>query len=239
MTPEEIAQARRWIEAWALRLPPRRSRRWEPGRGRLLDLRRSLRRQARHGGEAFRWAWRTPREEERPLVVLADISGSMETYTRVLLPFVHQLTRQRDAPTEAFVFSTRLTRITPALEHRTLDAALHNITNAVPDWSGGTRIGEALARFRKNWASRVLRGKSVVVLVTDGWDRGDPEQFGLEMERLQRRCHQLIWLNPLLGLPGYEPLTRGVQAALPFADAFRPAHNLASLEALARQVISD
>jgi uncharacterized protein with von Willebrand factor type A (vWA) domain len=236
MTPAEIEAARAWIQQLSFRLPPRLSRRWQPGRGRLLDLRRSLRRQVRHGGEVFRWDQRERREEERPLIVLADISGSMEVYSRLLLPFVHQLSRAREALTEAFVFSTRLTRITTDLENRALEAALLKIANTVPDWSGGTRIGEALARFRKQWAGRILRGKSIVLLVTDGWDRGAPEQFGFEMERLKRRCHRLIWMNPLLGLPGYEPLTRGVQAALPHVDAFRPAHNLESLSRLTTEL---
>ena len=202
-------------------------------RTRLLDLRRILRRNLRHGGEVFEWATLEPKFKPRPLVIIADISGSMERYTRLLLHFVYALAEGLDQHVEAFVFSTRLTRITRQLRGRDPDRALRAVAHTVPDWSGGTRIGEALKTFNFDWGRRVLGRGAVVLLISDGWDRGDIELLRAEMARLQRSCYRLIWLNPLLGSPQYEPLTRGMQAALPYIDDFLPVHNLASLEDLA------
>ena len=169
----------------------------------------------------------------RPLVVLADISGSMERYTGLLLHFVLGLARSLDQPVEAFLFGTRLTRVTRELHRRGSDQVLREISRAVPDWSGGTRIGQALKTFNYDWARRVLGRGAVVLLISDGWDRGDIGLLRHEMARLQRSCYRLIWLNPLLGSAEYEPLTRGIQAALPYVDDFLPVHDLASLEHLA------
>jgi uncharacterized protein with von Willebrand factor type A (vWA) domain len=168
----------------------------------------------------------------RPLVVICDISGSMDRYARLLLRFVHALGQGLEN-TEVFVFGTRLTRITRELRRRDVDTALTQVVGSVEDWSGGTRIGEAIKAFNFKWARRVLRSGATVVIISDGWDRGDPKLLGREMARLQRSCRRLIWLNPLLGAPGYQPLTQGMRAAMPYIDEFLPIHNLQSLEALA------
>jgi uncharacterized protein with von Willebrand factor type A (vWA) domain len=196
-------------------------------------MRRTLRRSLRSEGEVFSWAYREQKTKPRPLVVIADISGSMERYTRLLLHFIYGMKSALNQPMEAFVFSTRLTRITRPLQLRDLDLALKNVGQLVNDWAGGTRIGESLKTFNFDWGRRVLGRGAVVLIISDGWDRGDVELLAHEMARLQRNCHRLIWLNPLLGATGYEPLTRGIQAALPHIDDFLPVHNLASLEDLA------
>ena len=230
-------QALRWMMAELnLELGRSRSRRWRLGRGQRVDLRRSLRANLRHGGEWMTWIRRGPRSQPRPLVILADISGSMEVYTRVLLQFVYGLVRGAEARAEVFVFGTRLTRITRYLHETNPERALHRVTQEVPDWSGGTRIGRALRTFNIEWARRALGRGAVVLLVSDGWDRGEPELLQQEMARLQRSCHRLIWLNPLLGSEDYEPLTRGMQAALPHMDDFLPVHNFASLQDLAEHL---
>lgn len=233
LSGEELEAIQQLMRDLVWELGQRRTRRRQPGRGRLLDLRRILRRNLRHGGEAFEWATLEPKFKPRPLVIIADISGSMERYTRLLLHFVYALAEGLDQHVEAFVFSTRLTRITRQLRDRDADRALRAVAHAVPDWSGGTRIGAALKTFNFDWGRRVLGRGAVVLLISDGWDRGDIELLRAEMARLQRSCYRLIWLNPLLGSPQYEPLTRGMQAALPYIDDFLPVHNLASLEDLA------
>jgi uncharacterized protein len=214
----------------------RRSRRKRPGKGHLIDLRRTLRRSLRSEGEILNWSYREPKLKPRPLVVIADISGSMERYTRLLLHFIYGMKSALSQPVEAFVFSTRLTRITRPLQIRDLDLALKNVGLLVNDWAGGTRIGESLKTFNFEWGRRVLGRGAVVLIISDGWDRGDVDLLKREMARLKRNCHRLIWLNPLLGAPDYEPLTRGIQAALPNIDYFLPVHNLASLEDLANRL---
>jgi uncharacterized protein with von Willebrand factor type A (vWA) domain len=156
----------------------------------------------------------------------------MDRYTRLLLRFLHATTQGLEG-VETFVFGTRLTRITHQLRLRDPDHALDEVTRDVLDFAGGTRIGEAIATFNRRWARRVLGRGAIAVIISDGWDRGDPTLLTAEMAHLQRSCHLLVWLNPLLGLEGYQPLTRGMSAALPYVDLFLPAHNLASLEALA------
>jgi uncharacterized protein with von Willebrand factor type A (vWA) domain len=165
-------------------------------------------------------------------VLLCDVSGSMERYSRMLLHFAHAL-RHRRGRLEAFLFSTRLTRITSQLRHRRVDEAVTAVSRSVPDWSGGTRTGEALRELHQKWSRRVLHGGPVVLLVSDGWDRGDPALMREQVARLQRSCHRLIWLNPLAGTADYAPLTRGLQAALPFVDDFLPARTLADFADLA------
>jgi hypothetical protein len=160
----------------------------------------------------------------------------MERYTRLLLHFIYGLTMGLHQPVESFVFSTQLTRITRQIKHKNVDQALREVGHTVRDWAGGTRIGEAVKRFNFEWGRRVLGHGTVVLIISDGWDRGDPLLLGVEMARLHRSCHRLIWLNPLLGSPEYEPLTRGIQAARPHIDDFLPVHNLASLEDLARRL---
>jgi uncharacterized protein with von Willebrand factor type A (vWA) domain len=238
MTAEEEAAVRAFLRTLRWPLPPRRTRRWQPGarRGRP-DLRRTLRRALRHQGEVLRLAMRLPRYKPRPLVVLCDISGSMERYSRLLLHFLHAITGGLRR-VESFVFGTRLTRITRQLRLRDVDVALAEVGRTVQDWSGGTRIGEALRTFNYRWLRRVLPASGVVLVISDGLDRGDPELLAREMARLSRSCYRLIWLNPLLRYEHYRPLTRGMRAALPYIDHFLPAHNLASLEQLGQLLAS-
>ena len=233
-TADELREARQIISGMTWRLGTRRTRRREAAsRGDLIDYRRTLRRALRHGGVPLDLRHRRQKERMRPLVLVCDISGSMDRYSRLLLRFVHALEHGLDA-TEVFVFGTRLTRITRELRKRDVDRAVADVVDSVDDWSGGTRIGEALKAFNYRWSRRVLRSGATVVIISDGWDRGDPNLLAGEMARLQRSCRRLIWLNPLLGAPGYQPLTQGIRAALPYVDHFLPVHNLRSLEALAR-----
>ncbi len=210
----------------------RRTRRWHAARRGTLDVRRVVRRNLRHGGELVTLPRRRHEPKPRPLIVICDVSGSMERYARLLLQFIGSLA-ERGERVEAFVFATRLTRITRELSRREPLRSVPSIPRVVPDWAGGTRIGDALRAFNVQWARRVMGRGPVVLLISDGWDRGEPAVLAREMGRLQRSCHRLIWLNPLLGSPGYQPLTRGMQAAWPFIDDFLPVHNLASLEMLA------
>lgn len=239
MSAEELEAARRLLQDFDWRISERPTRRLQPAAsGALLDLRRSFRKALKHQGEFVRLAWRQRKRKPRPLVVLADVSGSMERYARMLLHFLHAFaqaqTRQGARTVEAFAFGTRLTRITRPMKRRSVDAALLEVGRLVRDWSGGTRIGQSLHEFNHTWAKRVLGRGAVVLLISDGWDQGDPELLAFEIERLQKSCYRLIWLNPLLGTPGYQPLTRGLVAALPFVDDFLPVHNLHSLEQLAQ-----
>ena len=236
LTAEEL-KAVQWLMAeivWRVR--ERRTRRRRPGHGRLIDFRRTVRLNLRYGGELLDWAEREPKSKPRPLVIIADVSGSMERYTRLLLLFTYGLAKALEQRVEAFVFSTRLTRITRQLKERNLDRALREVSHTVPDWSGGTRIGEALRTFNFEWGRRVLGSGALTLVISDGWDCGDIGVLREEIARLQRSSRRLIWLNPLLGSPEYQPLTRGIQAALPFIDDFLPVHNLASLEDLAEHL---
>jgi uncharacterized protein with von Willebrand factor type A (vWA) domain len=235
MTGEEIIQARRMMEGLRWGLGLRKTRRLVPGKGAQLDPRRSLRHNMRFGGEPLDFSTRTPKIKPRPLVLLCDISGSMERYTRLLLHFMHTLASSI-YQVESFVFATRLTRITRPLRHKSIDVTLQHVSASVKDWGGGTRIGDALHDFNYRWSRRVLGHGAVAILISDGWDRGDPEILRRETERLQHNSYRLIWLNPLLGAPQYEPLTRGAQSILPFVDDFLPVHNLASLEMVAREL---
>lgn len=236
LTDAELREIKRMVAGMLWQPGLRHTRRLVAGRGAALDLRRTLRQNMRHGGEMLRFAERERKIKPRPLVVIADVSGSMERYTRLMLHFIYALTAGLERHVETFVFSTRLTRITRPLRQRSVDRALRDVSHAVQDWSGGTRIGEALKEYNFKWARRVMRSSAVVLIISDGWDRGDPALLGHEMARLQRSCHRVIWLNPLLGSASYEPLARGMQAALPFVDDFLPVHNLASLEDLARMM---
>ncbi|TMG28021.1 MAG: VWA domain-containing protein [Chloroflexi bacterium] len=231
LTEAEMAEVRRLIRLMRLPAGLTRSRRARPGGRDRLDIRRLLRRSLRFGGELLVFSWKSPTQRPRPLVLLCDISGSMERYTRLLLNFTYAL-KTASTRVEAFVFATRLTRITHLLRSHDVDAALNRVMASVDDWSGGTRIGEAIETFNRRYARRVLSHGATVAIISDGWDRGDANQMRSAIARLQRSCHRLIWMNPLMGAPGYEPLTLGLQAALPFVDDFLPAHNLANLEAL-------
>lgn len=229
---EEIAEARRIIEGMTWRLGTRLTRRRERAlRGEFIDHRSTMRSSMKYEGMPLDLKYRRRKERMRPLVLICDISGSMDRYARLLLRFVHAMEQGLDS-VEVFVFSTRLTRITRELRRKDVDAAIAEVVNSVDDWSGGTRIGESIKTFNYQWARRVLRSSATVVMISDGWDRGDPWLLSQEMARLQRSCRRLIWLNPLLGAPGYQPLTQGIRAALPYVDHFLPIHNLKSLEAL-------
>jgi uncharacterized protein with von Willebrand factor type A (vWA) domain len=235
-TPDEMQHARRLMEEIRWKIARRQTRRYEAHNlGRMLDLRRTIRANLRNGGEVFSLSHRRLRTRPRHLVLICDISGSMDRYSRTLLQFLHTVEHGLDR-VEAFVFATRLTRVTRQLRTRDPGSALNEVGRAVQDWSGGTRIGEALRTFNYQWSKRVLGRGAIVMIISDGWDRGDIDVLRSEMERLQRNCYRLIWLNPLLGLPSYQPLTQGIQAALPFVDDFLPVHNLDSLEALGRHL---
>ncbi|MBS1251962.1 MAG: hypothetical protein MAG451_00996 [Anaerolineales bacterium] len=232
LTEDELAEVKRLMHEMVWELEQRRTRRKiRSPRGSYLDMRRVFRQNLRYGGEPLKLAWRRRKQKRRPLVVIGDISGSMERYSRVLLQFIYAITNGLEK-VEAFVFSTRLTRITRHLKQGDVDEALDYVADAVEDWAGGTRIGEALKTFNYEWGRRVLGQGAIAIIISDGWDRGDIELLEREMRRLQLSCHRLVWLNPLLGSVDYEPLTRGIQVALPYIDDFMPVHNLASLEQL-------
>jgi len=236
MTWAETEQVRRLLEQAPWRVAERRTRRLRPSGSGRVDLRRSARHAIRSSGELMTLFRRKPRVRRRPLVLICDVSGSMERYSRLLMIFAHAIARREDL--EAFVFSTRLTRITRLLRHRDLDRALDLVSKGVHDFSGGTRIGDALGDFNRHWARRVLGHGAVVIIVSDGWDRGDPSHLSAELVHLRRSAHRLIWLNPLLGSEGYEPLTRGMVAALPHCDDFLTAHNVQALDDLGRLLAS-
>ena len=229
---DEIARARIALARLVWNPGVRRTRRWVPGRGPRLDLRRALADSVRLGGDLVTLRRRMRRIRPRPLVLLCDVSGSMDRYCRMLLHFAHTLASRRRR-VEAFLFSTGLTRITRLLRMPRPDDALAAVSRSVPDWSGGTRIGAAVKDFHQRWSRRVLTGGPVVLLISDGWDRGDPGELRDQIARLQRSCHRLVWLNPLIGTDGYAPLTRGLQAALPYVDDFLPARTLNNLADLA------
>ena len=232
MSWAETEQVRRLLEQAPWRVAERHTRRLRASRSGRIDLRRSARHAIRSSGELMTLFRRKPRVRRRPLVLICDVSGSMERYSRLLMIFAHAIARREDL--EAFVFSTRLTRITRLLRQRDLDRALDSVSKGVRDFSGGTRIGDALADFNRHWARRVLGHGAVVIIISDGWDRGDPAQLSAELVHLRRSAHRLIWLNPLLGSEGYEPLTRGMAAALPYCDDFLAAHNLEALDDLGK-----
>ena len=232
-TDDERALARAVVAQLARRGPTRRSRRLRAVRTRGVrpDLQRTLRASLRLGGEPLDRRWREPSTKPRKLVLVCDVSGSMATYARVLLQYMHAsvATHRR---VEAFAFGTRLTRLTRELDVRDPDQALARAGQAVQDWSGGTRIGHAIAVLNREHGRRIGRG-AVVVILSDGWDRGDPDELADEMARLRRSAHRVVWLNPLKAAAGYEPLARGMAAALPHTDHFLAGNSLASLAELA------
>jgi len=237
MSAAEAAAARRAIAKLALPVEPLASRRTRPSaRGRVADWRGTMRAGLRSGGDVERLVFRARRERWPNLVALCDISGSMSAYSRMLLHFLHAAANAKGAgwaQVFAFTFGTRLTNVTRHLRQRDADAALAAAGREAEDWEGGTRIGEALHVFNRDWSRRVLGQGAVVLLITDGLDRGDPERLSREMERLQLSARRLIWLNPLLRWEGFAARARGVRAILPFVDSFRACHSIASLEALA------
>ncbi|HCV88088.1 MAG TPA: VWA domain-containing protein [Alphaproteobacteria bacterium] len=231
MSTAEIAEAERAIDAMRLAFPTRPSRRFSPAssHGRL-SFRRTLRRMARQAGMPLP-AHEKRQQRARPIVVICDISGSMERYSRMLLRFAHALT-QRRGTVHSFLFGTRLTNVTRQMKDRDPDAALRAVSASVEDWSGGTRISSALQSFNRNWSRRVLGQGAVVLLITDGLDRDEGGDLGFEIDRLHRSCARLVWLNPLLRFDGFEPRSGGVQTILPHVDAFLPVHSLESIRQL-------
>lgn len=236
LTEDELEEVRRLLTGMDWPAVERRTRRWiSDSRGPRLHLGRVLRDSARLGGVPIRLARRRRKFKRRPVVLLADVSGSMEKYSRILLQYFYGAVHAMGVDgVECFVFGTRLTRITAALRLRNVDRALSDAAAEIPDFSGGTRIGESLGEFNRRWARRVLGRGAVVLIASDGWERGGVSALGREMRYLQHRCHRLIWLNPHAGRPGYRPLVEGMRAALPFVDDFLPLHDLDSLAFLAR-----
>ena len=233
MSAEELAAARKAIARMGLAIQKIATRRFAPHpRGRRADLRRTLRASLRAGGDSIPLRWRKRRRRPPPLVVVCDISGSMDRYSRMVLHFMHAVTNDRDR-VFTFLFGTRLTNITRFLRHKDVDVALQLVSEHVLDWSGGTRIGACLHDFNKHWARRVLGQGAILLFISDGLDRDNAEGLAGEMERLHKSCRRLIWLNPLLRYEGYEPKSMGARAIMPHVDEFRPVYNLESLADLA------
>ena len=234
MSAAELVEAKRMLSQLRLPLPLIRTRRYRVHRaGRRVDLRKTMRESLRDGGDIIPLVRSAPVELHPPLVVLCDISGSMNPYSRMFLHFLHAITNDRDR-VAVFVFGTRLTNITRQLRHRDVDVAMQRVADAIKDWSGGTRIGHSLREFNFKWGRRVLGQNACVLLVSDGLDREAGEGLGEEMERLAKSCHRLVWLNPLLRYDKFEARPAGVRAMLPHVDLFLPVHNLKSLVDLAR-----
>ena len=236
-SPDELAHAHELMTHLRLIGAPRASLRQGPTARRtsMPDIRRTVRSAIRAGGEPIERHHLAPTPRLRRLVLLLDVSGSMEPYARGLLRFVHAAVAGRQK-VEAFALGTRLTRITRELTSRDPDTALRAAGERVTDWSGGTRLGSGLRQFNDEWGVRGLARNSIVVILSDGWDRGEPEQLSAEMERLQRVTHRLIWVNPLKVTPGYAPLARGMAAALPYVDRFVEGHSVAAMEELTRVI---
>jgi uncharacterized protein with von Willebrand factor type A (vWA) domain len=232
LTPDEARDAAAMLAALRPTLPLRASRRRRLDRGgERLAARAMLRRSLGTGGEPLDWRWQRRITRPRPIVLVCDISGSMERYSRLLLRFAHALARS-GAPVEVFVFGTRLTRITRELRVRDPEVALRRVADKVVDWSGGTRIGACVGELNRRWVRRTVRSGAIVLLASDGWERDDPARLAREMATLRRSCHRLVWLNPLAGRPGFEPATQGLRAALPYVDELVACGNVRSLEEL-------
>ncbi len=234
MTPAELEQARQLVAELVRTLINYRSRRFTPGKsGRQPDFRRILRRSAPYGEYATRLLFRRRREKKVRLVLLCDVSGSMQTYSKFLIQFIYAL-RHEVPQVEVGVFSTRMTMISDLLGGRDIHASMQRLESRVADWGSGTDIGGCLREFNRQFSRQVLRARTLLVILSDGWDRGDAQLMQEQIAWLSRRVHKLIWLNPLLGHSGYAPLCRGIRTALPYMDHFLPAHNLMSLKQLAR-----
>ena len=234
LTEEERARVAAMIRRLAVTVPVERTRRTKPAsKGSSFDIRRTLRRSLRTQGEPFERAMRARKSRTRPLVLILDISGSMAPYARALMQFGYAA-MAAGRRVEVFVFGTRLTRVTRTLRTKDPDRAMHEIGTQVADWEGGTRIGESLKTLLDGWSQRAALRGAVVVLCSDGLERGDPELLRAQMARLRRLAHRVVWVNPLKGSPRYEPLARGMAAAMPSVDEFLSGHNLESLEHLGR-----
>ncbi len=229
MSNDEMEAAKAMMAKLRLPFTPVPTRRYRPDpAGTRADLRATLRATLRQGGDVITLKFRTRRERMPPVVVMCDISGSMERYSRMFLHFLHALTNDRSR-VHTVLFGTRLTNVTRHMRFRDIDQALSRVAGAVEDWSGGTRIGHCLAEFNLRWSRRVLGQNAVVLFISDGLDRDAGAGLAREMERLHKSCHRLVWLNPLLRYEGFEPKSQGMRAILPHVDEFRAAHNLASL----------
>ncbi len=240
MSTEEMATAKVMLARLRLPVDPVPTRRRVRARSGRIDKANSIRAALRRGGDFERLVYQTPRERWPNLVVLCDISGSMSTYSRIVLHFLHTISNAKGqgwAKVHAFTFGTRLTNITRHLAQRDVDAALKSAGSEAQDWEGGTRIGTCIETFNRDWSRRVLAQGAVVLLISDGLDRGEPAALERQMQRLQLSARRLIWLNPLLRFDGFAPKAQGIKAMLPHVDSFRAGHSVASLEALA-QVIS-
>ncbi len=232
LTPEEENQIKRMIAEMVWAPGDAISRRRRPARGGdLPDMRRTLRSAVGAESDVLRIASTRRKIRKRPVIVIADVSGSMERYSEMLLYFAHAA-RNRLGRLEAFVFSTRITRITRELERRSPSEAIERVAESVHDWSGGTKIGDAMRTFNHDWSRRVCRGGPIAIIISDGWDRGEPELLSAEMDRLARSVKRVIWVNPLAGREGYRPETRGMQAALPHVDDFLAGGNFNDLRTL-------
>jgi len=233
-TEEELAESQRLMRQLRFVGSPRRSLRMTASNkaGTRLDLRRTVRSALAADGEPIRQHFRRRSSRPRRLVLLLDVSGSMEPYARALIRFAHAAVAGRQR-VEVFALGTRLTRITRELARRDVDEAIARAAVAVTDWSGGTRLGEGLRRFNRDWGQRGMARGAIVVILSDGWDRGDPDALSEQMQRLKRLTHRLVWVNPLKVTPGYAPLARGMAAALPHVDEFVEGHSLHALEELA------
>ena len=234
LTAREAEDVRRIMSRIVWRPAEAASRRWAASpKGTRPDMRRTMRNLVGPGADMMQLAMSDRKPRRRPLVVLADVSGSMETYTEMFLHFLHAA-QGRMGRLETFVFATHLSRITRELRQKLPDVALRQVSAAVDDWSGGTRIGEAVGQFNEEWSRRVTRGGAIGLIISDGWDTGDPERLGREMARFHRSMHRVLWLNPLAGRENYAPETRGMQAALPYIDDLLAAANVLDLREVVR-----
>jgi uncharacterized protein with von Willebrand factor type A (vWA) domain len=232
MTNAELAEAKKIIARMRLPIPEVKVRRLVANpHGHRVDLRATLRASLRYGGEVIELPRRAPTHKHPPLVVLCDVSGSMNRYSRMFLHFLHAITNDRDR-VHAFVFGTRLTNVTRQLRHRDVDIAMNAVADTVADWSGGTRIGSSIHEFNLRWSRRVLGQNAVVLLISDGLDRDLGKDLSVEMDRLHKSCHRLLWLNPLLRYRDFEARPAGIRAMLPHVDVFMSAHNIDSLREL-------
>ena len=226
---EELHQAMEFIKKWDWKFGERQLRRLEAGRKQVrLNIRQTIRKNIFPSQDFIELQWKKRKTKPRPLVILLDISGSMDMYTRILLHFIYTL-HSYSRNVEAFTFGTRLSRITHYLNKKDVSDAMELVNDTVKDWSGGTRIGETLSSFNLLWGRRVLSGGAVILVISDGWDTGEVDKLDREMDRLHRSCHRLIWLNPNLGYEGFKPLTKGFEVIMPHLDDFLPIHNLNSL----------
>jgi hypothetical protein len=230
---DDLQEARRLVMTMLWHPTDYRTRRWTRGDGSRPDLRRTLREAVGPTGDMMAMSWKGRRRKERPLIIIADISGSMEKYSDIFLVFAHAAQR-RLREVEIFTFSTHLSRITEDMRRRDTKTALARVAERVTDWSGGTQIGDALSEWNRRWSRRLARGRPVVMILSDGWDCGDPVLLSTEMARLARSVHQVIWLNPLAARPSYQPLTRGMQAVMPNVDQLLPAASVSDFRGVVK-----